>query len=116
MVHVELTDVDWLEVAVFTVIFFVDRVWIDEFVVGLKVDGLALVLTAKVGSFAVSKFDSSRSTDGAYTCAGVFINLRKSVLHHDLGDTVRLLGYRRSSILHPVHTRLARNPQRTLPR
>lgn len=63
MVNVELTDVDWLEPAVLTVVFSVCQVRVDEFVVCLLVDGLALVPSSKGGSLRVSKFDSSRSTD-----------------------------------------------------
>jgi hypothetical protein len=63
VVNVELTDVDWLESAVLTELFSVCQVWVDKFVVGFLVDSLALVASSKRGSFAVSKFDSSRSTD-----------------------------------------------------
>jgi len=63
VVNVELTDVDWVEPALLTVVFLMDCVRVDEFVVGFLVDGLALVPSSKGGSFRVSKFDSSRSTD-----------------------------------------------------
>lgn len=63
MVNVELTDVDWLESAVLTEFFSVCKVWVDKFVMGFLVDGLTLVASSKGGSFRVSKFDSSRSTD-----------------------------------------------------
>ena len=45
MVHVELTDVDWFEVAVFTVIFFVDRVWVSVLDNGSSVDCVTSILT-----------------------------------------------------------------------
>lgn len=63
MVNVELADVYWLESAMLTVVLLVDCVWVDEFVLGFDVDGLALVSTAKGFCFRVSKFDSSRATD-----------------------------------------------------
>jgi hypothetical protein len=53
----------WVEVTVLTVIFLVDCVGIDKFIVGFDVDTFALVSCAKIGSLRVSKFDSSRSTD-----------------------------------------------------
>jgi hypothetical protein len=51
VVNVELTDVDWLEVAVLTVIFLVDCIGIDKFIVGFLIDGLALVLTIEANPF-----------------------------------------------------------------
>ena len=63
MVNVELTDVDWLEVAVFTVVLLVDCVWVLVLVVGFLVDSLALVASTKGGCIFVSKFDFSRATD-----------------------------------------------------
>jgi len=47
VVNVELTDMDWLELTVFTVIFLMDCVWILEFVIGFEIDSLALVSCAK---------------------------------------------------------------------
>lgn len=81
MVNVELTDVDWVEPALFTVVFLVDCVRVDKFVVCFLVDSFALVAPTKGGSLRVSKFDSSRSTDRAYTCTGCFVNLRETVIH-----------------------------------
>ena len=43
VVHVELTDMDWLEVAVLAVILFMYCVRIDKFIVGFDVDCFALV-------------------------------------------------------------------------
>jgi len=63
MVDVKLADVDWLEVTVLTVIFLMDCVRIGVLVDGLLVDSLALVSASEGGSFRVSKFDFSRSTD-----------------------------------------------------
>jgi len=63
VVNVELTDVNWLEVAVLTVIFLVDCIGIDKFIVGFDVDSLALVSSSKFGPFGISKFDFSRTTD-----------------------------------------------------
>jgi len=63
VVNVKLTDVDWLEVTVLAVIFLMDCVWVNRFISGFDVDGLALVSTAKGYCFGVSKFDSNRTTD-----------------------------------------------------
>jgi hypothetical protein len=54
---------DWFEVAVLTVIFLVDCIGIDKFIVGFDVDSLALVSGAKGCSLSISKFDSNRTTD-----------------------------------------------------
>jgi len=51
MVNVELADMHWLKSAVLAVIFFMDCVWVQEFVVGFKVDSLALVSSSKVEFF-----------------------------------------------------------------
>jgi hypothetical protein len=63
VVHVELADMYWVEAALLASVFLVYCVWVDKFVVGFKVDGLALVLTIKTLSFRVSHLDSSRTTD-----------------------------------------------------
>jgi len=63
VVNVELTNVDWLESAVLAVVLLVGCVWVEEFVIGLDVNGLALVSTAKGFCIFVSKFDSSWATD-----------------------------------------------------
>lgn len=63
VVNVQLTRVDWLEVAVFTVVFLVYCVWVLPFVVALFVDSLTLVPSTERGCFAVSKFDSGVATD-----------------------------------------------------
>jgi len=63
VVNVKLADVYWFESTVLAVVFLMDCVWVDEFVLGLDVDGLALVFTAKGCCFRVSKFDFSRATD-----------------------------------------------------
>ena len=63
MIDVELTDVDWLEATVFTVIFLVDCIRVKEFVIGFDVNSLALVSPSKVSSLGISKFDFSRTTD-----------------------------------------------------
>lgn len=63
MVNVELADMDWVKSAVFAVIFFIDCVWVQEFVIGFNVDSLALVSCTKTVSFGISKLDFSRATD-----------------------------------------------------
>jgi len=47
VVNVELTDMYWLELAVFTVVFLMDCVWVLEFVIGFEIDRLALISCAK---------------------------------------------------------------------
>ena len=63
VVNVKLTDMDWFEVAVLAVIFFMDCVWVLPLVVALFVDSFAFVFATKRGGFAVSKFDSGWATD-----------------------------------------------------
>jgi len=111
VVNVKLTDVYWLEVAVFTVVLLVDSIR----VLLLVVDCTAPVPTGKV-ALCVSKFEVGRATDRAYPYPFSFVNLRKLVFHHDLVDKVRLLDFRRKSRWHLVRTKLTHNPQRTLRR
>ena len=63
MVHVQLTDVDWLEVAVLAVVLLVDCIWVLPLVMALLVDSLALVSAAQRGGVFVSKFDFGKATD-----------------------------------------------------
>jgi hypothetical protein len=63
VVHVQLADVDWLEVAVLAVILLVDCVRVDRFIVGFLVDSLALVPAAQRGGVFVSQFDFGKATD-----------------------------------------------------
>jgi hypothetical protein len=63
VVNVELTNVDWLEVTVFTVVFLVDCVRVSVLVDGFLVDSLTLVASTKGSCFGVSKFDFGRATD-----------------------------------------------------
>jgi hypothetical protein len=63
VVNVELTNVDWLEVAVLAVVLLVDCVRVSVLVDGFLVDSLALVASTKGGCIFVSKFDFSRATD-----------------------------------------------------
>lgn len=63
MVNVELTEVDWLKSAVFTVVLLVDCVWVLVLVVGFLVYSLTLIPSSKGGRLGVSKFDFSRTTD-----------------------------------------------------
>jgi hypothetical protein len=63
VVHVELTDVDWLEVAVFAVVLLVDCVWVSILDDGALVDCVASVLTSNGLESAVAYLDFCRSTD-----------------------------------------------------
>jgi len=45
VVHVELTDVDWFELAVLAVVLLVDCVWVSTLDDGALVDCVASVLT-----------------------------------------------------------------------
>ena len=63
VVHVELTDVDWLKVAVFAVVLLVDCVWVSILDDGALVDCVASVLTGKRFKSAVAYLDFCRSTD-----------------------------------------------------
>ena len=63
MVNVELTDVDWLEPTVLTLVFLMDCVWVYRFVVGFLVDSFALVSSTKGWRVLVSKFDFGKATD-----------------------------------------------------
>lgn len=63
VVHVQLANVDWLEVTVLAVNFLIDCVRIDRLVMALLVDSLALVSAAQRGGVFVSKFDFSKATD-----------------------------------------------------
>jgi hypothetical protein len=47
VVHVQLADVDWLEVAVLAVIFLVNCIWVDGLVMGFLVDSFTLVSSTK---------------------------------------------------------------------
>jgi hypothetical protein len=79
VVNVKLADVYWLEVTEFTVILFVDSVWVTL----LVMDGTAPI-PARVGALGVSEFDVSRATDGAYPHPFCLVNRRKAVLHQIL--------------------------------
>jgi hypothetical protein len=63
VVHVELTDVDWLEVAVFAVVLLVDCVWVSILDDGALVDCVAPVSTGKRLKSSVAYLDFCRSTD-----------------------------------------------------
>jgi len=53
----------WVEAALLAFILLMDCVWVDEFVVGFLIDGLALVFSTKVNLFRVPHLDFSRATD-----------------------------------------------------
>ena len=63
MVNVKLTDVDWLEVAVFTVVFLVDCVWVEGVDFVTPIDCVASESTRRGVKSSVSDFDFSRATD-----------------------------------------------------
>jgi len=63
VVHVQLTDMYWVEAALLAFIFLMDCVWVDEFVVGFLIDSLALVFSTEVNLFRVPHLDFSRATD-----------------------------------------------------
>jgi hypothetical protein len=63
VVHVELADMDWLEVAVFTVVFLVDCVWVSTLDDSTPVDCVAPVFTVNGLDSAVTYLDFCRSTD-----------------------------------------------------
>lgn len=63
MVNVELTDVDWDEGAVFTVVLLVDRVRVLALDDVASVDGVASISTGKGRHSAIAEFDFSRTTD-----------------------------------------------------
>jgi hypothetical protein len=112
VIHVELTDVYWFEVTVFTVVFLVDCVWIPALNNVSSVDRIASVAVAD-SQLCISEFKFSRT---AYRAGGSpcrFINLRKFVSHHDLVDRVLLLSYRSLRRFRLRSTRLTRSHQRT---
>jgi hypothetical protein len=79
------------EVAALAVVFLMDCVWVDKFIVGFDIDKLALVSCVEVLAFFISKFNFGRATDCTDASPICLINLRKAVLHHDLEGRVTLL-------------------------
>ena len=63
MVHVELADMDWLEVAVFPVVLLVDCIWVSILNDGALVDCVAPVSTGKRLKSSVAYLDFCRSAD-----------------------------------------------------
>lgn len=63
MVHVELAGMDWSEIAALAVVFLMDCVRGDKFVVGFLIDCLAFVFTLEANPFRVPHLDFSRATD-----------------------------------------------------
>lgn len=94
VVHIKLTGMHWSEVTVLAVVFFVNCVWVLQLVLALLVDCLALVSCAEVLAFFISQFNFSRATDFTDASPICLINLRKTVLHHDLEGKVILLSFR----------------------
>jgi hypothetical protein len=63
VVHVELTDMDWLEVAVFAVVLLVDCVWVSILDDGALVNCVASIFTGNGLKSAVAYLDFCRSAD-----------------------------------------------------
>jgi hypothetical protein len=54
----------WVEPTVFALLFLMDCVWVDKFIVGFKVDSPALVSSIEtLSSLRVPNLDFSRATD-----------------------------------------------------
>jgi hypothetical protein len=63
VVYIQLAYMYWVKAALLAAILLMDCVWVDEFVVGFLIDGLALVLTIEAGPLGVPHLDFSRATD-----------------------------------------------------
>lgn len=53
----------WVEPTLFALLFLMDCVWVDKFIVGFKVDSPALVSSIEASPFGVPHLDFSRATD-----------------------------------------------------
>jgi hypothetical protein len=94
VVHVQLADVDWLEVAVLAVVFLVNCIRVSVLDDSALVDCVASESARGGRHSIVSDLDFSWTTNRAYTCTGLLVYLSKSVLHLDLVDKELAPSYR----------------------